>query len=386
MPNRGISLLVAWAGLALAPAPALSFQEAGVLPGDRIAPGDWITIGRTVSFSSEAYGGKRQVLVYLPDDYSWSKEGYPVVYLLDGAFFFLPTAGLVDFYSSIDRMPRMIVVAVVHADRTRELSTGPSGGAAQLASFLRDELIPYVDGHFRTEPFRVLMGHSLGGLFVTHALFHAPDLFQAHIAASPALYWDGRSEVEEARQVLASTPSLKNTLYLTYSEGDGRNIRSSTDALVQVLQGQAPPDLDWSFQFLPEERHNSSAVPSVLGGLSHLFSSWSYQGEFTPQAFIAHYRQLSESLGFECRPEVGSVASRGRTLLRQGDVDGAITVFEYNARIHPEAAETHLALGSAYRAAGNLPRAIASYERALELRPGSGEISRILRELRGGGG
>jgi predicted alpha/beta superfamily hydrolase len=382
MQKPAVCVLMA---LAIAAAPSFAFQEEGTLPSDRVTDGNRITIGQTVSLPSEVFGGDREVLVYLPDDYSRRRAGYPVIYLLDGAFFFLPTAGLVDFYSRINRMPRMIVVAVVHSNRTHELSTAASGGSAQFSSFLREELIPYIDGHFRTEPFRILIGHSLGGVFSVHSLFEAPDLFQAHIAASPAMYWNGGSELDRAREVLTSAPSLKNYLYLTYSGWDGENIRTSTDALVDLLGESAPPSLGWKFDFLPNDRHNSSPVRSVLGGLSHLFSAWTYLGEDNADALIDHYQRLSNDFGFECRPEVGNIASRGRSLIRKGDVAEAIRVFEYNARIHPEAAETHEALGSAYRTAGNIQMAIAAYERALELRPGNRETAAILRGLRGGG-
>jgi len=274
MLQRGIGTLMAAVVLASAPGPASAQQEVGTLPSDRVTFGDRITIGRTVTLPSEVYGEDRQLLVYLPDDYSTTNERYPVVYLLDGAFFFLPTAGLVDFYSKINRMPRMIVVAVVHFDRMRELSTAPSGGSGQLTAFMREELLPYVDSHFRTEPFRILIGHSLGGLFSAYSLFEAPELFQAHIAASPALYWDGGSVLDRAREALKSDPSLKNTLYLTYSGGDGENIRASTDRLIEFLGETAPPGMGWKFDYLPDDRHNSSPIPSILGGLRFIFSDW----------------------------------------------------------------------------------------------------------------
>jgi tetratricopeptide (TPR) repeat protein len=267
-----------------------------------------------------------------------------------------------------------------------ELSTAASGGSRGFSRFLEEDLIPHIDRHFRTEPFRILIGHSLGGLFSAHSLFRAPHLFQAHIAASPAMFWNRGSELDRAREVLKSTPALKNFLYLTYSGGDGANIRTSTDSLVDLLEESAPPDLNWKFDFLPDDRHNSSPIRSVLGGLSHLFSTWTYLGEDSAEALIEHYRLLSEQFGFECRPEVGNVASRGRSLIRRGNVAEAIRVFDYNAQIHPEVPETHEALGSAYRTAGNIPMAIAAYERALELQPEKEEIQEVLRELRGGGG
>ena len=39
-----------------------------------------------------------------------------------------------------------------------------AGGADEFLRFLSDELIPWVEGQYRTASFRVLVGHSLGGL------------------------------------------------------------------------------------------------------------------------------------------------------------------------------------------------------------------------------
>jgi len=342
--NTAFHALIAMAGLMITPALALALQDGVTLSNDRLTQGNGITIGQTVSLASEVFGEDREILVYLPDDYSTSRAGYPVVYLLDGSFFFLPAVGLVDFYSKVNRMPRMIVVAIVHSNRMHELSTAPPDGSAEFSRFLREELIPYIDRRYRTEPFRILIGHSLGGLFSAHSLFNSPGLFQAHIAASPAMYWNGGSELERAREALKTTSPLKNFLYLTFSGGDGSNIRTSTESLIDLLEESAPPTLSWKFEFLPDERHNSSPIRSILGGLSHLFSTWTYLGDGSADSLIRHYRQLSEQYGFECRPEVGNVASRGRSLIRKGNVAEAIEVFEYNARVHPEVPETHEAL------------------------------------------
>ena len=39
----------------------------------------------------------------------------------------------------------------------------------------------------------VLVGHSLGGLAVLHALYAAPDHYCGYVAVSPALYWHGHA-------------------------------------------------------------------------------------------------------------------------------------------------------------------------------------------------
>jgi len=381
--GRCAIFLLAIFGLLFTPDLASGAQESAVLQGDRFGDDGRIIIGETVTFQSEVYGGDRMVLVYLPEDYARSRQRYPVVYLLDGYFFFLPAVGVVDFYSAIDKMPKMIVAAVVSTNRMREFSTAQSGGAAEFTTFLRDELFPFMDERFRTEPFNILVGHSLGGLFAVHSFINDPSLFDAHIAASPALYWNGRSEVARAREVLGSWTSTKNFLYMTYSGGDGDNIRGPTDAVVSILRESNTPGLEWDFEFLPDDRHNSSPMKSILGGLERLFAGWAYRGGNSAEELAEHYRALTERFGFECRPSKDAVASRARTLVRQDSLPEAIEVYRYNVSLYPDAADVHEALGRTYLAAGENERAIESFEMSLELNPENPSVLQALRQLKG---
>lgn len=64
----------------------------------------------------------------------------------------------------------------------------PTGGAGDFLDFIQHELIPVIEKNFQADPQkRVLVGHSLGGLFTTFALFEEPDLFNTYIIGSPAL-------------------------------------------------------------------------------------------------------------------------------------------------------------------------------------------------------
>ena len=112
------------------------------------------------------------------------------MYLLDGNFFFLPTAGLVEFLSKINNAPKMIVAAILSPDRMHDLSTSPGAGGAEFTAFLKDELLPYMNANYRTEPYSIFIGHSLGGHFVVHTLLSEPELFDAYIAASPLQHID----------------------------------------------------------------------------------------------------------------------------------------------------------------------------------------------------
>ncbi|WP_412062896.1 serine hydrolase [Rubrivirga sp. IMCC45206] len=59
----------------------------------------------------------------------------------------------------------------------------------------------------------------------------------------------------------------------------------------------------------------------------------------------------------------------GYAYLSGGEVETALRLFELNADVYPESANTHDSLGEAYLAAGDRERAIASYQEALRLDP-----------------
>ena len=46
-------------------------------------------------------------------------------------------------------------------------------------SFLKTELLPHIDAAYRTAPYRVFVGHSLGGITTIDALYAIPETFNA---------------------------------------------------------------------------------------------------------------------------------------------------------------------------------------------------------------
>src|SRR5688500_13136634 len=145
----------------------------------------WITV------NSKVFGTNREVLVSVPDSYATGGQRYPVLYVTDGTTQALHTIATAKALSDIGRMPEMIVIGLRHDDRIHELTPTKvaqttvdgeamrfptSGGAARLRAFIETELIPHVERHYRTEPYRILAGHSLGGMFALDAFFTNPKL------------------------------------------------------------------------------------------------------------------------------------------------------------------------------------------------------------------
>jgi predicted alpha/beta superfamily hydrolase len=63
------------------------------------------------------------------------------------------------------------------------------GNAPKFLSFIKKELIPFIETKYRVTNDRTLIGSSLGGLFTLYALFNETDLFNNYIPTSSSLTW-----------------------------------------------------------------------------------------------------------------------------------------------------------------------------------------------------
>ena len=161
------------------------------------------------------------VTVYLPPGYDaepWRR--YPVLYLHDGQNLFDPetafkkgehwrvgeTAGaLID----AGRIPPLLAVGISNAGVRRLDEYTPShdrrrggGGADAYARFLVEEVKPFIDSTYRTEPGprrTGLGGSSLGGLVSLYVGLKHPNVFSRLAVMSPSVWWDRRVILKHVR-------------------------------------------------------------------------------------------------------------------------------------------------------------------------------------------
>ena len=160
-----------------------------------------MVIGTAKILHSNILNEDREYWVSLPESYSdeaLSYRKYPLLIVLDGNVHFKVISGMAN-YMGADRyrswkIPEMIVVGIQNVDRRRDYTPDKiitvrennSGGGERFLSFLEDELIPELDKNYRTTSYRILFGHSLGGLLATHAYLKEETLFNAFIAVDPS--------------------------------------------------------------------------------------------------------------------------------------------------------------------------------------------------------
>ena len=340
-----------------------------------------LVIGHALTLQSSILEEERQLLVSLPADYGATDQPLPVIYLLDGRAHFRLTTATVELLVRNARMPRSMVVGIANTSRSRDFTSvavdgRPSGGAARFLDFLDNEVIPFIDGNFRTAPHRTLIGHSLGGLLVMNALADRPELFQAAIAISPAVTND---EVESP-----GSPSISNrlkaalthrqrwpfSLFVTMSDGEEGQWESDFDAIHRILQRSSPDGFSWEFLRTSGEDHGTTVLPSIDRGLRFIHSDWDTSGlvrEGTLDELIARFESMTRRLGFTVQPPEVMVNLLGYRILQEGRIEEAVEVFEYNASLYPESANVYDSLGEGLERRGRLPGALTSYRKAVSL-------------------
>jgi predicted alpha/beta superfamily hydrolase len=360
--------------LALAPAPGRAERAPAEL--------------RAVTFHSEAFGADRTLLVRLPPGYATSGQRYPVVYFTDGDQLLPTVAGVVQLLAESGALPEMILVGIRHADRAAELTPtrgrddGPlterrnfptAGGADRLLASLEREVFPRVEGTWRTEPCRLLAGHSLGGLFVLHTLTARPDLFRARLAISPTLPWDGELPLRAIRALLASKQPLAGALVVTL--GDEGKVGAAALAAYEAALIEAPAALRTRVLRFPGEDHGSVILPSLYEGLRTIFAGWrppvpededvGLRGGMA--AVERHYRALSVRFGYVVPIPEEVLNLAGYQALRDHSPEEALRIFERNVELHPESPNVYDSLGEAFERSGDLKTAAIQYQRAWAL-------------------
>jgi uncharacterized protein len=270
--------------------------------------GNLLVIGKRDSVVSKILGEKRIVWVYLPSHYNEQGEKrYPVVYLLDGGWNFSAFTGIVYHLSEIlgnKLVPRMIVVGILNTERRRDLTptvapanendktarrSYQTGGGEKFVSFIKNELIPYIDSSYHTSANRILIGHSLGGLTVMNVLINHTDLFHAYVAIDPSMWWDNRKLLLQASEILKQKKFEGKSLFLaianTMKPGmDTTQMQTDTSEftnhirsiflLRNVLEQNPGNGLNWSYKYYPSDTHGSVPLIAEYDAMRFIFKSY----------------------------------------------------------------------------------------------------------------
>lgn len=327
---------------------------------------------------SKALGEERTILIRVPFGYERSTQRFPVAVMLDAhAPQNATVASIIESQASAGMMPEMILVGIQNTNRTRDLTPTKterpgSGGAGKFLDFIETELLPFVDKNYRTEPYRVFMGHSLGGLAVVYTMITRPNLFGGYVAASPVLHWDNNFVIKKSEELFRSRKNFDKSLFIalgnepTYTEG--------FNSYKDLLRKTGPDGLEIDFQHWTDEDHGSIVMRAYLAGVRKTFYGWQPGPAVQNLAALrAHYSKLSKRYGYRISPPENLVNQFGYALLRSEKIDEAVEAFEENVILYPQSANVYDSLAEALEKKGARSKALANYEKAYKMAEQKGE-------------
>src|SRR6266852_1196842 len=273
--SAAIAAVVFTLGGGCATRPPQEPAAAAVQPEDNA-----INIGKRFTLQSKILNEPRPYWIYLPASYHqkvYAPKKYPVLYLLDGNAHFQSASGVVQFMSeSINaniQIPELIIVAIPNIRRTHDLTPthstkgyggkeepnfSSSGGGESFLRFIAEELIPHIEAEYRTQPYRVLVGHSFGGLFAMTARLHRPPIFQAHLAIDPSLWWDDQILLRRLKDMVRKTNDFRGPIYISVANNPpgkdfdpkiGKIGEQASRDFVEILKTNSSPSFRAALQY-----------------------------------------------------------------------------------------------------------------------------------------
>lgn len=223
---------------------------------------------------SDKLGQKRELKIQLPRGYDTNQDKkYPVIVVFDGDYLFEAVAGNVDYLSYWEDMPEAIVVGVNQVE-TRNLDSFyspstmfPADEGAEFFEFVTMELLPYIDTAYRTENFRMAVGHGKMANFINYYLLKPKPFFQSYLTLSPDLAPEMGAFLEQR------IPTLERKVfyYLASATKDVKHIKEGTNALNKALERTESPNFIKFFDTFEGASHYSLPAYAVPKALEKIF-------------------------------------------------------------------------------------------------------------------
>ena len=228
-----------------------------------------------------------ELYIRLPEGYSESTNTeYPVIYTTDAVWHFEMLSGATEFL-----MPNVILVGISwqkdlddereYVSRFRDYSLiksdtaeVPTGEASHHLSFIRDDVIKYVENNYRADPDeRTYFGYSMGGAFGAYVLLAEPDTFKNYILGSSSF---GRRNAkykyidELEAKTAPEQQDLDVNVFVTIGELEESKM-GVTEDFVSVLQRRSQAGLTLIGLEIIEDSNHSTAFPeTVVRGIKWL--------------------------------------------------------------------------------------------------------------------
>jgi S-formylglutathione hydrolase FrmB len=208
---------------------------------------------------------ERDITVYLPPQYFESDASFPVVYYLAGhdsprTIYNVSVPRELD--SAFEDIDPMIVVILDGLNTFQGSFYVDSLATGGWATFIAEDVVAYVDSHYRTIPNREargISGHSMGGFGAWDIAMRNPNVFGSVYMLSPGLF-DENGLTES--QLFASEDRVRALISLV----DESAALGPDAGLAHMAASQLTFDIGYGMAFAPSDEFPYFEYPYSLDG------------------------------------------------------------------------------------------------------------------------
>jgi len=225
--------------------------------------GTEISIGTNFTIASKVLDQDREIQIYLPQSYISSNVSYPVLYILDGQWYYSSGVSVQKALRTPGAIPEMIVVGIKTSNPLRRTLYGDKSD--KFTSFLKDEVIRFIDFNYRTTNERIIFGWEAAAYYISEMILEENRLF------SGAIITDGGYASEETIKGFNSNTDVY--LYMANSRKDIYYV-SSSDAFNELLIKHNPKNLVWKYELFNDEVHETLAHLAIYKGIRYYYHNY----------------------------------------------------------------------------------------------------------------
>jgi predicted alpha/beta superfamily hydrolase len=370
---------------------------------------------KTDTLHSKILNERRNIWVYVPASYDTSSnQSYPVAYLLDGDAQFYTVLTIIRQLSEENMnmvLPQMILVGILNTDRMRDLTPShvsydpdipdssyvrTSGGSENFTSFIEKELVPYIESKYPAAPYRILIGHSDGGLFCISTMLNHTNLFNGYLAIDPNIKWDNNMILNIAKETLKHKTFEGISFYMAianqgYSDSDTYKENAASFELAKLLDSDKSIKLRYKWQYYNDDNHSSVPLISEYDGLRYLFDFYNPRipytkfrdPEFSSDLFlIEHYKKVSSMMGYNVSPPESVINWLGYLFVMEKQYDMAFKMMKLNTDNYPTSWNAFDSLGEVLMILGKTAAAIENFEKSLTINPNNANARKMIEQLK----
>lgn len=257
------------------------------------------------SINSEILNQKRKLYIYKPKNFN-PENKYPIVYLTDADNlnnfeFALQT---LQQLSKFNLIPECILVGINQMERGKELDRNFGENGKKFSEFIFNELVPYINSHYQSSEYNILIGHSDGASYNHYLMFQEDNPFNAFVNISEDIqklytFMDNnpyRESLNKYKKYFLNYKGKEIKLFTASGNYDFWHRYEAGETIDSLFKAHPNKNVTFEHKIYPAE-HNELVAYSMQDALKFVFKDFRDFKSFKANLItLSNYKSAIETL------------------------------------------------------------------------------------------